>query len=379
MGHIKTRTLSDGKTKRYLARWIDPAGDECTQQFRLKGDAQKHLDEIEGSKARGTYIDPRHGDVTVREYFEKWSGLQVHRVLTRVNVTGNFRNHVLPLIGDRRIASVRRSDIQAIVSALIGKGLRGSTIRVVMAGVKALFADAVLNRCIAETPYVRIALPDASTGKIAIPTVAQIRAISGKLPENMRAMPIVAAGTGLRISELIGLQVEAIDFTARTVSVPERDAQLAYERETWAPHLAPPKSKASERVVPVGSVVIDALSVHLDAGHSGKANLPDQDGHSAFRHLVFTTPKGEAWYRNGVSKAIARATDGMGLPPRSAWHWYRHFYASALIAAGEDPKTIQTRMGHGSITETFNTYGHLFPDTEDRSRKAIDDAFGEDD
>jgi len=42
-------------------------------------------------------------------------------------------------------------------------------------------------------------------------------------------------------------------------------------------------------------------------------------------------------------------------------HIQRHFYASTLIAANLNPKVIQARLGHATITETMNTYGHLFP------------------
>ncbi|HEY5115652.1 MAG TPA: tyrosine-type recombinase/integrase [Nakamurella sp.] len=53
-------------------------------------------------------------------------------------------------------------------------------------------------------------------------------------------------------------------------------------------------------------------------------------------------------------------------------HDLRHFYASTLIAAGLHPKTIQSRLGHASITETMDTYGHLFPEAEEQGRGALD-------
>lgn len=53
----------------------------------------------------------------------------------------------------------------------------------------------------------------------------------------------------------------------------------------------------------------------------------------------------------------------------------RTFYASTLIAANLNPKVIQARLGHATITETMDTYGHLFPDAEDLGRGAIDAIF----
>ena len=58
-------------------------------------------------------------------------------------------------------------------------------------------------------------------------------------------------------------------------------------------------------------------------------------------------------------------------------HDLRHFYASALIGAGLHPKAIQSRLGHATIAETMDTYGHLFPDAEDHGRGALDTLFSE--
>lgn len=63
------------------------------------------------------------------------------------------------------------------------------------------------------------------------------------------------------------------------------------------------------------------------------------------------------------------------LPKGTRFHDLRHFYASALIAANLNPKVIQARLGHATIAETMDTYGHLFPDAEDLGRGAIDAVF----
>ena len=54
------------------------------------------------------------------------------------------------------------------------------------------------------------------------------------------------------------------------------------------------------------------------------------------------------------------------------FHDLRHFYASTLIAANLNPKVIQARLGHATISETMDTYGHLFPDSEELGRGVID-------
>ncbi|MGO8941240.1 MAG: tyrosine-type recombinase/integrase [Mycobacterium sp.] len=51
-------------------------------------------------------------------------------------------------------------------------------------------------------------------------------------------------------------------------------------------------------------------------------------------------------------------------------HDLRHFYASGLIAAGCDVVTVQRALGHSSPSVTLDTYSHLWPDANDRTRKA---------
>ncbi|MDQ3454913.1 MAG: tyrosine-type recombinase/integrase, partial [Actinomycetota bacterium] len=54
----------------------------------------------------------------------------------------------------------------------------------------------------------------------------------------------------------------------------------------------------------------------------------------------------------------------------------RHYYASLLIRHGESVKTVQRRLGHATAAETLDTYAHLWPDSADRTREAVDAVLG---
>ncbi len=56
------------------------------------------------------------------------------------------------------------------------------------------------------------------------------------------------------------------------------------------------------------------------------------------------------------------------------FHQLRHHYA-LLISHGESVKTVKAHLGHKSAEETLNTYAHLWPDSDDRTREAVDAAF----
>jgi integrase len=66
------------------------------------------------------------------------------------------------------------------------------------------------------------------------------------------------------------------------------------------------------------------------------------------------------------------------LPAGTTSHALRHRYASVLLAAGEFVVAVAERSGHENATLVLNTYGRLMPDSEDRTRRAIDDAWTND-
>lgn len=61
-----------------------------------------------------------------------------------------------------------------------------------------------------------------------------------------------------------------------------------------------------------------------------------------------------------------------GLPPDFRYHDLRRYFASLLIASGADVKVVQARMRHASAKTTLDTYGHLWPDSDDSTRAAVE-------
>lgn len=131
---------------------------------------------------------------------------------------------------------------------------------------------------------------------------------------------------------------------------------------TGTPHFGPPKTTASIRTIPLPAVVADTLAGHLERYGEG----PDR--------LVFTTPDRKPMRRNNTGDMIRRAVIATGLPEGTSSHDLRHFYASLLIAQGQSVKVVQKRLGHRSAVETLDTYGHLWPDSEEDTMTAVDTA-----
>jgi integrase len=339
----------------YLARYRPrPNGAQTTRSFKRKIDAQRWLDEVTAALITGQFVDPAAGRQTLREYAERWRASQVHRPTTAAHVETMLRRHVYPFLGDKPLAQILPSDIQGLVKRL-SERLAPSAVGVVHRILAGIFKAAARDRRIVASPCEGTRLPKIHRPRVEPLPVEIIRTLTEAMPDRYRALVTLAAGTGLRQGEALGLTVDRVDFLRRQLTV---DRQLITMPDR-APYLAPPKTQASVRVTPLPEVVVDGLAAHLAA-------WPTQE-------FVFTTELGTPRRRTAFSGRVWRpAVRAAGLPASVTFHSLRHFYASLLIRHGESVKTVQARLGHASAAETLDTYSHLWPDSDDRTRAAVD-------
>jgi integrase len=364
-----------GQGKRWQARWRDEAGRQRKQNFAKRDDAKLFLATVTVDPLRGSFVDPRAGRVTFEPAAERWRAAQVHRATTVAQVETHLRRHAYPTFSDRALGSIRPSEIQAWVRRL-EQDLAPSTIRVVYSFVAAIFRAAVRDRLIATSPCVDIRLPKLEPKRVTPLATERVEALIAAMPERYRALVTLAAGTGLRQGEALGLEVGAVDFLRRTLEV----RQQLVTMPSKPAYLAPPKTPSSYRTVPLPQVVVDALAAHLAAFPAVPVEILDAthkpEPKSRQAALVFTTPAGVAVRRTRFSPIWRPAATEAGLGDGMTFHDLRHYYASLLIAHGESVKAVQKRLGHKSAVETLDTYSHLWPDSEDRTREAVDAVLG---
>jgi integrase len=340
---------------RWRARFRGPDGRERARHFDRKVDAQRWLDEQTTAVMTGQYVDPRAGRITFREYAERWRAAQVHRPSSRAHVETMLRRHTYPVLGDRPLSSVRPSDVQAWAAGL-AETLAPRTVGTLHGIISGIFRAAVRDRLIMSNPCDGTRLPKVSKARVEPLPLPVVRALEDALPGRYRALVTLAAGTGLRQGECLGLTVDRVDFLRRVVTV-DRQLVTVAGRE---PFLAPPKTSASVRTVPLPQAVLGALAAHLAAYPA------PGDG------LVFTNEHGRPIRRAAFGATWRAAIAAGGAPAGTGFHYLRHFYASLLIRHGESVKVVQARLGHASAAETLDTYSHLWPDSDDRTRAAVD-------
>lgn len=260
-------------------------------------------------------------------------------------------------LGSRPIRAVRTSEIQAWV-ANRSAVLAPVTVRNVYTFVKSVFASAVEDRLVTYSPCTsRIALPQIERKEVVPLTVEQVRVLADVMPDRYRMAVILQAALGLRLSELLALQVSDVDFLRRTVRI---ERQLATDGRRFVPL----KTAASRRTVPLASDVTWLLSAHVAQFPPGSDNT------------IFTTTFGNPVRQNVYSDMIFKpAVSRAGLPGDVTTHALRHHFASVLLRQGVPVNVVSHAMGHSTAALVLSTYGHLMPGSDDLTRDALDAAW----
>jgi integrase len=327
-----------------------------SRTFRRQADARRFLDRVQGELIRGEYVEPSAGRETFAAYAERWSAGQPWRPSTRARVEAQLA-HILPRLGAMPLASVRPSDVQALAGQLATAGQAPATVTATIRLVASILRAAVADRLIVRNPATGVRLPRAERLHHSLTplTVEQVHAVADAVPPRHRGLILATAGLGLRQGEACGLAVDRVDFLRRTVLV---DRQLI-GATGGVPVFGPPKTPASNRVVPLAPEVADVLAAHLSEYGEGRDRL------------IFTRTSGLPLPRNRVADLMRSAA-----PEGVTFHDLRHFAASALIASGVSVKAVQSFLGHATASETLDTYGHLWPSDDDAIRAAIGRVLG---
>ena len=170
---------------------------------------------------------------------------------------------------------------------------------------------------------------------------------------------LLAAGTGLRMSELFALKWKDIDFERNEMSV---------TRSIVNQVLGPCKTEASQKPVPFDVRLAQALQEWF---RQVKYSQPED--------WVFASPhsKGKRPYRGQalMSCYIRPAARGCGITKKFGWHTFRHTYSTLLRLVGADIKVMQELMRHSTSRVTMDTYTQAVTSAKRLAQSAVVDLF----
>ena len=348
-GSIAKRT--NGK---WRARYRDESGKEVSRHFDRKIDAQQWLDQVTSAVVTGTYADPKAGRITFAAFFGEWSARQVWAPGTVLAMSLAARS--VPFAA-KPMKQIRRSEVETWIKQMNATGLAPGTIKTRYVNVRSVFRAAVKDRVIGSDPTDGVRLPRGRRADMAmsIPTPEDVGLLVAVADERFQPFIALCAFAGLRLGEAAAIQLGDVDFLRKSLKVSRQVQRI----NGGAIDVRAPKY-SSERVVYLADSLINVLAEHVAAhGTNGKDRW------------LFAGEGDDPPHQNTVGYWWRKTLRDADLSDIKL-HDLRHFYASGLIAAGCDVVTVQRSLGHAKATTTLNTYAHLWPTAEDRTRKAAE-------
>jgi integrase len=292
--------------------------------------------------------------------------------------------HIVPIIGKVKLAKLNVPVIRDFADKLRAAGRSSTMVKYVIRSLGSLLADAQERGNIVRNPVHEMGSRrhQRKNGRerrgnnleigVDIPTPEEIKLILQAVTGKDRVFLLTAVFSGLRASEMRGLPWKDINLRKGELKVTQRADRHR--------KIGPPKTEAAQRTIPLPPPVISALREWRLACPKGPLDLvfPNGKGNVEFHINIIQRVFWPAQLTAGV---VVKTTDtkqgSPSLAPKYAGlHSLRHFYASWCINRKTDgglelpPKVVQYRCGHSSITVTMDTYGHLFPRSDDTAELA---------
>ena len=347
----------DKRNGRYRVRYRTPDGVQRNQSFDRKVDARQFSAALETDKARGTFVDPSRGRITVARFVdEQYRATMVGlEATTRTRDESYLRTHILPVFGSTPIAGIEHATCQAWVNELATRRAPATVVKAAQIMGKVM-KTAVRSHRIAFNPMADVALPSIDESEDLYLTPAQVEQLADAMHPRYRALVWLGCYAGPRIGELLALRWTDIDPMRRTVTISRKVVEVS----GLGMIEGPTKTKAGRRMVTLSRGVMAEVEAHRDAyGASG---------------LVFTTEGGQQVRANNLRRREwAKAVDAAGLGISPTFHDMRHTAVSLWVAAGASDLEVAKWAGHRSAAFTKSRYAHLFPEHGEALADRLDD------
>lgn len=340
--------------------------------YRTKKDAERARIELLSRLDQGTYVPPSKmsiGAFLVQEW------LPAKRATIKETTFASYEmhvtKHIVPRIGGVPLLSVSAGHLNAFYADLLADGRRNgagglspATVERIHATIHKALADAVRWGRLARNPADRADPPKESTAEMSVWTPEQLGTFLDSVrTDRLFAAWLMAAMTGMRRGELLGLKWSDLDLEAGTVSVRQIRTVAKYRVVTFTP-----KTEKGRRTIALDPHTVAALRSYRVAQKEERVLLGPDYANSD--DLVFTKPNGSAIHPERFSAWFTQRCRKSGLP-RVRLHDVRHSYVTALLAEGVPLKVVSQRVGHASPMVTMTIYQHVLPG-DDRAAAALE-------
>ena len=347
--------------------FVNAAGRRKAKRIGDRETALRVAQAIREKLARGELNLPAAQDgQTLRTYAAAWlkTATGTLKASTVTFYDGALDTHVLPALGARQVASIRRQDCRELIAACRAKGLKVATVRGILRALSTVLTQAVEDELLPANPALRMGKhlrqgdePKPEIQPLTRDEVGTLLATAATHFPRWHPLLLCAVRTGMRQGELLALRWADLDFAGRFISV---------NRNLVRGLLTTPKNHQRRRVD-----MSAQLSAALAASRTRQRARALKAGKDS-PEMVFPSADGTLLDEANVRHMFYRILEKAELR-RVRFHDLRHTFASLLIQQGESVVYVKEQMGHASIQITVDVYGHLVPGGNRAAVDRLDD------
>lgn len=368
---VKTvQTIKNSYGFRIILKYED--GSNKTQQragFSTKKEAEEERCVTIGQLKEKTYLV--YGNVLVKDYFEHWFEddikARVKSYNTIYNYGGVIKNHIVPVLGNKRMSALNSADIIRLydkafkysesiayqVKTIVNTCLNYA---VDERAVKVNVADGItLPKGAKKQPYhSRVINADKTLNHEQVEKL-----IEGSKHTPIYLMVLFSVVMGLRCSEIIGLKYADVDFIGQKLSVERqlgRDKNITKEMaapKTYTKQEIDVKTNSSKRELDIPNIVFEAI---LEEKKKYEANKRRRKNYFQDLGYICCSSYGRPRSKGYHFKYYKQLLQDLGLPDLR-WHDLRATASTTLLVAGFSPKAVSKLMGHSKEILCVDTYG----------------------
>jgi integrase len=339
-------TLPDGKTRLKYAKdqktvreWLQ------VQQNQLRQGLLPKDEQVTVAQFLGNYME------TVGKHTLRPKTIEAYSYLIRI--------HILPALGKIKLSQLRPDHIQSLYAQTLEKGLSRRTVYFIHSILHKSLEQALRWGLVVRNVSDLVDPPSPAKRQPTVYTPDQVHQfLASAKGHRFYALFVLAIYGGFREGELLGLQVEDCHLDTGLITV---NHAVQYQLGKGVV-ITEPKTDRSKRSVKLPVTAVKVLKRHIK-------ELNRNQG------LLFTTASGKPINPRFLIKSFKEAIRDAGLP-EIRFHDLRHTSATLLLLANVNPRVVQERLGHSSVTLTLSTYSHILPAMQDEAAEKMERILG---
>ena len=343
---------------------------QVNETFRgSKADAEDLLAERQKEVRHGQYAEKSKLTLSdlMQQFLNEYCVPPKVRLRTRHGYEGQIGRYInksvrdgVSAIGHTHFQNLKPVQIKKLYADLLERGLSSTTVLHLHRLLKKVFNWAVGEGLASQNPLARVEAPAKGEYELAMWNIETIHDFIDLCADNQYGDVFqFAIRTGLRRSEICGLQWDAVDLVEGRLRV----IRTVHSINGIGLVVGEPKTKKSRRTIGLSAETVNLL-------HSVKGGQLDMGLPTSGAGYVFTRPSGLPLVPQVVTKHFTGFVRQHNLPKMN-FHGLRHAYASLCLVAGIDSKYVSESLGHSTISTTLDLYSHIIPGMQQHAADAV--------